>query len=290
MRVMRLAKLQATGTDFLVVVDRDGRGGPPAETARVLCDRRRGVGADGVITLGPARDGAACSFVLRNADGGAAEMSGNGMRCLAWVAVREGINDGMTLTVDTSAGVRSVDLELDAHGELCAASVDMGAVTFEPAAIPVDARSAFDLDATVDGITYRGDAAGVGNPHLVLLVDDVARTRVAEHGPLLERDARFPRRTNVEFVEPDGQSAIRMRVWERGVGETMSCGTGACAAAAVAERRGMTGRDVTVRVPGGELVVRLGATAQLGGPVRHVFAVDVDLVRVACAEDGAGAG
>src|SRR5262249_14299051 len=123
---------------------------------------------------------------------------------------------------------------------------------------------------------YRGDAAGVGNPHLVLFVGDVATARVVEDGPRLEHDARFPRRTNVEFVAIDGADTLLMRVWERGVGETRSCGTGACAAAAVAHRRALVGDRVQVRVPGGDLLVEIGETIRLGGPVVAVFALDVD--------------
>jgi diaminopimelate epimerase len=155
----------------------------------------------------------------------------------------------------------------------------MGVVTFDPAAIPLEAGSAFDLEATFHGVTYRGDAAGVGNPHLVLFVDDPAAARVTQHGPRLEVDDRFPRRTNVEFVAVAGTDELTLRVWERGVGETLSCGSGVTAAAAVAHRRGLVGDRVTVHVPGGHHVVELGATARLTGPVAHVFDVDVDLTR-----------
>jgi diaminopimelate epimerase len=116
----------------------------------------------------------------------------------------------------------------------------------------------------------------VGNPHLVLFVDDPDETRVVQHGPRLEHDPRFPRRTNVEFVAVTANDTLRVRVWERGVGETLSCGTGACAAAAVAHRRGLVGHHVTVLVPGGVLTVTLGDTVRLGGAVAHVFDVDVD--------------
>jgi diaminopimelate epimerase len=126
------------------------------------------------------------------------------------------------------------------------------------------------------GVTYHGDAVGVGNPHLVLLVDDVDQARVTQHGPHLEHDPRFPNATNVEFVTVISGDELRMRVWERGVGETLSCGTGACAAAAAAHRRGLVGPDVTVHVPGGDLSVHLGDTARLGGPVVHVFDVDLE--------------
>src|SRR5205823_13954206 len=121
--------------------------------------------------------------------------------------------------------------------------------------------------------------AGVGNPHFVVFVDDPDAVPLDRHGPVLEHDARFPNRTNVEVVVPTA-SGLRMRVWERGVGETASCGSGACAAAAVAHRRGLAPARGHVTVPGGELVVEVGATVRLGGPVAHVFDVEVDLDRV----------
>jgi diaminopimelate epimerase len=272
MSTTRLAKLHATGNDFLVHV-----GELSADDARSLCNRHTGVGADGLLLLLPPADGADCTMVLFNADGGRAEMSGNGMRCLAWVAAREGAGDGKRLVVDTDGGRRLVDMECDTDGDVVAATVDMGPVTFEPAEIPLDAPSAFDLEARYHGVTYRGDAAGMGNPHLVLFVDDPASVRVTTHGPNLELDERFPNRTNVEFVKVTAPDELTMRVWERGVGETLSCGTGACAAAAVAHRRGLVGDRVVVKVAGGELVVELGDTVRLGGPVVHVFDLELEL-------------
>ncbi len=277
---VRLAKLHATGNDFLVIDRLAGPGAGsgddvPPSLVVALCDRHRGVGAEGVIVVSRSDDGADCRMRLRNADGHPAEMSGNGVRCVAWVMVRAGFT-GSTLSIDTDAGRRSVDVERGPDGDVVEATVDMGAVTFDPAAIPLDAASPFDLEATVHGVAYRGDAAGMGNPHYVLLVDDVDAARVVQHGPRLEHDPRFPNRTNVEFVQPVDRGLVRMRVWERGVGETLSCGTGACAAAAVARRRGLVGADVAVEVPGGRLRVALGETVRLGGPVVHVFDVDID--------------
>jgi len=274
---VRLAKLHATGNDFLVW---SGRGSESLADdveafARAVCDRHTGIGADGLILLTPGVDGADATMTLHNADGHVAEMSGNGVRCLAWVAARNGF-PGDTLVVDTGGGRRTADLQRAADGTVTAAIVDMGPVTFEPSEIPLDAPSAFDLSAEYHGTEYHGDAAGMGNPHLVLFVDDPATARVTQHGPHLEHDPRFPRRTNVEFVAPDGNGGMQMRVWERGVGETLSCGTGACAVAAVAHRRGMVGDHVTVHVLGGDLVVDVGDTIRLGGPVVHVFDVDVD--------------
>jgi len=271
-----LSKLHATGNDFLVQVELD-RSRPELDPVVIsaLCDRHRGVGADGLITIGPGRDGADCTMTLVNADGGRAEMSGNGVRCLAWVAARQGLLRGDELLVDTAAGRRHVTVARDLDGVVVAADVDMGAITFEPDRIPLDAASAFDLDAVVGDTKYHGDAAGIGNPHFVLLVDDPAAVPVSEHGPQLEHDPRFPRRVNAEFIAVTGEDRLTMRVWERGAGETQSCGTGACASAAVARRRGLVRDHVRVDVLGGTLAVSLGATVRLGGPVVHVFDVAV---------------
>ncbi len=341
----RLHKLQATGNDFLVCDPAEtGASAAPitAPVAAALCDRRFGVGADGLIVLGPPHDaGSDVAMVLRNADGGTAEMSGNGIRALAWLAHRLGYGEGGRLRVETAAGTRIVEVEIDPdRDEVVAARVGMGPVTFEPGAIPVAVSSPFGIEASVGETAYEGDAAGMGNPHLVLVVDDPGAVPVAEHGPVLEADERFPRRTNVEFVAPavdagqeggpgdgladrggtgegggrrgegsdgsdgwggsdrsegsDGSegAVLTMRVWERGVGETLSCGTGACAAAAVARRRGLVGDgEVTVRVPGGELTVDLSDAAEvwLGGPVVHVFETTVDLTELGAANPPGGA-
>jgi diaminopimelate epimerase len=286
MRTIRLSKLHATGNDFLVwswLHEHAGVPGILAPQAAALCDRHRGVGADGLIVIRLGSEGADAEMLLYNADGGVAEMSGNGMRTLAWVAAREGLGRDGALTVDTGAGRRHVELTRDAaSGTVVGATVDMGPVTFDPAEIPLDAPSPFGLTAEYHGTRYEGDAAGMGNPHLVLFVDDPATARVTQHGPHLEHDERFPRRTNVEFVRvtPGAAGELDMRVWERGVGETLSCGTGACAAAAVAHRRGLVGERAVVHVPGGDLVVDLGDTIRLGGPVVHVFDVEVELPRL----------
>jgi diaminopimelate epimerase len=270
MTLLHLAKLHATGNDFLVrlALDADTPRLAPEAVAH-LCDRHRGIGADGLITIGPGDRAASvdCTMTLQNADGGDAEMSGNGIRCLAWVAARAGLGTETELIVDTAAGRRAIALTRDASGAVIAADVDMGAVTLGDE----------DLEITIDGAEYFGDVANVGNPHLVCFVIDPALVPVTTHGPRIELDARFPQRTNVEFIRVHPPDLIDMRVWERGVGETLSCGTGACAAAAVAHNRGVVDDHVRVRVPGGELDVHLGATVRLGGPVVHVFDVDVEL-------------
>jgi diaminopimelate epimerase len=290
---LNFSKLHATGNDFLVLVDLEARFGSRGRNRlapglrAALCDRHRGVGADGIIRLLGGSDGADCEMELTNADGGLAEISGNGLRCLAHVAAKLGLGADDRLVVDTAAGRREMTIRRRGEdGEVDYAEADMGLVMFTPEMIPVLADSPFDLEATVDGVTYRGDAAGVGNPHFVAFVDDPAAVPLDRHGPVLEHDPRFPNRTNVEVVVPT-PSGLRMRVWERGVGETASCGSGACAAAAVAHRRGLAPARMTVAVPGGDLVVDLQPTGEtsmavrLGGPVAHVFEVDVDLDRLA---------
>jgi diaminopimelate epimerase len=269
MTTLHLSKLHATGNDFLVRLALDGEARLAPATVEQLCDRHRGIGADGLITISgaDAGDDADCTMTLRNADGSEAEMSGNGIRCLAWVAARAGLGSERELRVQTAAGLRVLALTRDPAGPVLAADVDMGPVTLGEE----------DVELAVDGVEYWGDVADVGNPHLVCFVSDPAAVPVSIHGPRIELDARFPQRTNVEFVRVRPPDVIDMRVWERGVGETLSCGTGACAAAAVAYNRGIVDEHVRVHVPGGELAVTLGATVRLGGPVVHVFDVDIEV-------------
>ena len=273
MTAIRLSKLHATGNDFLVwssIGPNSAELHIDSAQARALCDRHTGIGADGLIVVLPGRNGSDATMILYNADGGVAEMSGNGMRTLAWVGARDGLGADGTLVVDTGGGRRHVELTRDAAGVVTAATVDMGPVTWDPAEIPVALDSPFGVTADFHGTHYEGDAAGMGNPHLVLFVDDPATARVMQHGPHLEHDERFPKRTNVEFVRvtPGATDEVDMRVWERGVGETLSCGTGACATAAVADHRGLVGERVTVHVPGGDLTVELGT----GPPTASVSA------------------
>jgi len=259
---LRLEKLHATGNDFLVVVDLDDE---LALDAVALCDRHTGIGADGLIRVLAGTTGCDLTMDLVNADGSAAEMSGNGTRCLAWVAVTAGlVPDDFTLA--TGGGRRTVHVERDGAGTVVGAGVDMG--------VPVHGDTG--LDASVDGATYVGDAVSMGNPHLVLFVDEPAAVPVGVHGPVLEHDPRFPQRTNVHFAVVDGPDRLRIVTWERGAGATLSCGTGASASAAVARRRGVVGDAVTVLVPGGELVATFTAdgTVVLAGPVVHVATVE----------------
>lgn len=273
-RILRVAKYHASGNDFLVVDDRDEPAGELDVPA--LCDRWTGVGADGLIRVGRGNE-APYRFDLTNADGSAAAMSGNGMRCFAAYLRDQGSADG-SIDVETPAGTRSAVFTADG------VTVGMGTPNFTKAGIPMMGPAwetymdqPFDLGG---GLNVQASALSMGNPHLVLFVpEDPERYHVEHIGPALENNERFPERTNVEFarVRPDG--AIDVRVWERGVGETLACGTGACAVAVAANEAGLAGTEVTVHFRGGPLQVERHPDGEvlLSGPVTHVFDASVDL-------------
>jgi len=263
---LRLSKHEGAGNDFLVLLDPADEVRLSGPEVRGLCDRHRGVGADGVIRVGPGDGRADVSMELHNADGGLAETSGNGLRCLAQAAVDGGLVHPPRFTVATGAGLATVDYApADAAGP-ATATVDMGIVRLVgPASTDPDGRPTQLVDT--------------GNPHLVVRCDDPADIDLAALGPQLAAD--HPDGINVEFVAAGpGTDEITMRVWERGVGETRACGSGSCAAAAVARSWGVVGARVLVRNPGGTLEVSLGEKdgdpVLLGGPVRRVADVVVD--------------
>jgi diaminopimelate epimerase len=262
-----LTKHQGAGNDFLVLVDLGDRQALGPDAVRLLCDRRFGIGADGLIRILAGSDGADLTMDLTNADGGTAEMSGNGMRCLAQAAVRTGLVEGPTFTVATLGGVRTVEFRVAEDGGADWASVDMGAARLgAEQALPAGASRARLVD--------------VGNPHLVVVVDDPADIDVAHDGSALQ--AAFPEGVNVEFIAVGPVAgSLSLRVWERGVGETLACGTGSVASAAAAHEWGLVGLSVEVLNPGGTLGVELRPDAAvLCGPVVFVAEVEVpgDLV------------
>lgn len=272
---LAVAKYHGTGNDFVMVLDLEDARPIDAPLAAALCDRRFGVGGDGVIRVTRDPDGADLFMDYRNADGSLAEMCGNGIRCLAAFAVDRGVRSSDTLTVGTRSGRKHLRLDLDA-GCVRSVTVAMGAPALEPAAIPMAGPSAQPLigapfDAP-DGRTYRATAVSMGNPHLVLhLEDDPTTAPVTTLGPAIERDPRFPEGVNVEFAQVrDG--VVVARVWERGVGETKACGTGACAVVVATHASGLTAARATVRFPGGDLLVERGEDdVTLTGPAERAF-------------------
>ena len=276
---MRLdfTKMHGLGNDF-IVFDAPRASFPSAEQFRRLADRHTGIGFDQALILAePDRPGAHVRFRVVNADGGEVEQCGNGMRCIAALLHRRG----------QAAGERI--FEMDSPGGIVRAqvhtpewvSIDMGVPNFDPRSLPFDAPGqapSYPLEA--GGETVEIGAVSLGNPHAVLRVAQVDSAPVARLGPAIEGHARFPRRVNVGFMQILDRGAIRLRVYERGVGETLACGTGACAAVAVGRRGGLLDSEVRVEVRGGELRVNWAGGEQslwLTGPAQVSFEGHVDL-------------
>jgi diaminopimelate epimerase len=247
---VQFTKGHGTGNDFVVIADIDGRLELTDAAVAAICDRRFGVGADGILRVVPTaavddwehQAGAAEWFMdYRNADGSAVEMCGNGIRVFARYLHEHGLVGDGAVSIGSRDGVKVVT-----RRSASSYTVDMGMPV-----VSADGHTAID----VDGSTYDAACVSMGNPHAVLFVDDVARAPVRTLGPLVERLPMFGAGTNVEFVRVDDKASLTMRVWERGVGETLSCGTGACAVAVASAYRGHTGREVDVQVPGGRLHV-----------------------------------
>jgi diaminopimelate epimerase len=283
---LRFAKYQGTGNDFVMVLDPgDDRPLAAAEVA-ALCDRRFGVGADGLIRVtGDGSEAAPYFMDYVNADGSVAEMCGNGIRCVAALLHDEGLAPGLAFPIDTRAGTKRVELDVR-DGRVASVAVEMGTPAFTLAAIPMrgPAWETFLAEPIElgEGWVAKASALSIGNPHLVVFLDDdPGRVHVGHVGPALERDARFPQGTNVEFAQVRGDR-IAARVWERGSGETMACGSGACAVAVAANEAGLVPRSTVVAFPGGDLAVdrREDGSVRLSGPATRVFDGDADLARL----------
>jgi len=279
---LHFTKMHGLGNDFVVVDDRDATWDFDEDAVRWLCDRHFGVGADGLILVRkPTRDDADFAWEFRNADGSSAEMCGNGIRCLArWLVERELAGAG-PIRVQTATGVAQVEVLRAADGAFVSARVDMGEPVLDAAAVPVELGhdQVIDQPLEPDAGPVRVTAVSMGNPHAVIWVDDVDEAPVESLGPAVECHPAFPRKTNVEFANVDSPDHIRLRVWERGVGETLACGTGACAAVVAAALSCRTGRTATVELPGGELTVEWlpSGHIRMTGPAETVFSGVLEL-------------
>lgn len=278
-RPVHFVKMQGAGNDYVYVDGFQEEVRDPARLARVIADRHFGVGGDGLILiLPPETSEGDVRMQMFNADGSEAEMCGNGVRCVAKYAVDHGpVPAGREVVkVETLAGLKTIGLTRDDSGKVVAARVDMGIPRFLrreiPMAGPPDER-AVDVPLAVGGTPYRVTALSLGNPHCVVFLPSVAELKLEEVGPRFERHPSFPQRVNAEFCRViDGQT-LEMRVWERGSGETLACGTGASAAAVAAAVNGHTGRRVAIHLRGGTLFLEWGADdhVYLTGPAVEVF-------------------
>lgn len=256
-------KMEGLGNDYVYVDPRETGELDWARLARDVSDRHFGVGGDGLILIRQDEAGHP-RMEMYNADGSEGEMCGNGIRCLATYLHRRG-RLGPEATVHTRAGPIGVVIE-DVHSGRV--RVDMGLPRLVPREIPTTLREG---EAVLPGLDLRGVAVSMGNPHFVTFWDDVATAPVTTLGPQVEHHAAFPNRTNVEFAQATSDGSIRLRVWERGTGETMACGTGASAAVVAAAMTGRTSRHVRVTLPGGDLDVIWEDHVYITGPCREVF-------------------
>jgi diaminopimelate epimerase len=274
---VEFTKMHGVGNDFVVFDAPVPASLLSAPRLRALADRRTGIGFDQALLLEPPRRSECAAYYrIFNADGGEVEQCGNGARCIASLIGRRGHAGNSHLTLESPGGL--VHAQLRSNGEV---SIDLGVPDFDPRSLPFEAAAAADsyvLEVAGERVEIGG--VSIGNPHAVLTVAAVEKAPVARLGPLLEQHARFPRRVNVGFLEIVTRSLVRLRVFERGAGETSSCGTGACAAVAVARRRGLLDAGVRVEVRGGNLQVNwagVGEHIWLTGPAEISFEGHVEV-------------
>jgi diaminopimelate epimerase len=271
---LKFTKMQGAGNDFVVVDARKKKLANPGELAARICDRHFGVGADGLILVLPSRK---ADFRMRifNSDGSEPEMCGNGIRCFARFLAEKKITKKTKLSVETLAGIIRPEL---ADKKV---RVDMGEPRLARREIPIlgPGDSVIDEELRLADRTVRITAVSMGNPHAVIFVDNLADYPLARIGAEIESHPLFPKKTNVEFVEVVNNKALEVRVWERGAGETLACGTGACASLVAASLNGKAGRKANIRLPGGILSIEWGDDNRvyMTGPAESVFEGSITL-------------
>ncbi len=265
--------MHGLGNDFIVMDRRRGELQNIPELARRVCRRRFGVGADQLLLI---YDSSAADFTMRifNADGGEVEMCGNGIRCFAKYIWDRGLSEKDELSVETHAGI----IKPEKSGDMV--KVDMGEPILEGRLIPVRIEGMIkDFPLKIDDKMFKITCVSMGNPHAVIVADDVDVVDVVKYGPLIENHELFPNRINVEFIQVIDSGNIKMRVWERGAGETMACGTGAAASVVASNIKGLTGKKVNVMLQGGQLLIEWSPENHIymTGPAVEVYSGEVDI-------------
>lgn len=273
---INFVKMQGAGNDFIVVNALEHAIDLEREERRRLADRRHGIGFDQMLVIEPARDDEDFRYRIFNADGGEVEQCGNGVRCVARYIHEQGLSDKNTLRLGSLGGV--IETELHPDGQV---RVNMGEPRFAPADVPLLAETeAVTYAIELEGQTLEVGALSMGNPHAVLMVSDLDATPVGDLGEMLETHERFPNRANIGFMQRIDSTHVRLRVFERGVGETLACGTGACAAAVWGMLADQLDDTVEVQLPGGTLVVSWqgrGTPVYMTGPAETVFQGTIEL-------------
>jgi len=279
---LKFTKMHGIGNDYVYFSTFDQYIADPNALAVRLSDRRFGIGGDGIILICPSQV-ADARMRMFNEDGSEGKMCGNGIRCVAKYIYDYGIvpADRRSVTVETLSGIKTIGLTVE-DGKVTAAKVDMGAAILKPSDIPMiyEGDTAVDVPLVVDGAEYKVTGVSMGNPHCVIFMDEIDSLELEKIGPKFEYHPAFPDRVNTEFVQVVDDHTLRMRVWERGSGETWACGTGACATVAAACLNGYCakGEDITVHLRGGDLAIRYtDDTVIMTGPATTVFEGTVEI-------------
>ncbi|MBD5530007.1 MAG: diaminopimelate epimerase [Lachnospiraceae bacterium] len=280
---MKFTKMHGCGNDYVYI---DGAAwqilqSNKPDVVQFLSDRHFGVGGDGVIFINPS-DVADFEMEMYNADGTRAEMCGNGIRCVGKYVYDKGLTDKRQLSIVSAGQIKYLELEVDSENRVSWVRVNMGSPILVPDQIPVkiSGRQAVNVPICVEGQEYHMTCVSMGNPHAVVFVDGTDDMNLEQIGPLFEHHELFPKRTNTEFVQIVDRQHVKMRVWERGTGETLACGTGCCATAVACALNGLTDDQITVNVLGGEIEVtwdRERNLVYMGGPAATVFEGEINI-------------
>lgn len=277
---MKFTKMHGAGNDYIYVNCFEQTVPDPEKTARFVSDRHFGIGADGLILIAPS-ESADVRMIMYNADGSRGKMCGNGVRCVGKYAYDHGLAVKPEITVETDSGIKTLTMQVQ-DGRAVGARVDMGAPILRPSEIPMDAPGDCFINQPliVDGKTVLGCAVSMGNPHLVVHMPEIDTLPLDRMGPKFEHHPLFPQRVNTEFIQVINPGEIKMRVWERGSGETLACGTGACASVVAGALAGKHQNEVLVHLLGGNLVIAFDPEANrvwMAGPAVEVFTGEIPL-------------
>ena len=280
---MKFTKMHGLGNDYVYVNCFEEKIDNPPAVARFVSDRHFGIGSDGLIMINPSRT-ADFEMEMYNADGSRGEMCGNGIRCVAKYLYDYGLTDKTQISVETLGGIKYLDLTVE-DGKVSLVKVDMGKPELEADLIPIisEREQVIDEPIEVDGKEYHMTGVSMGNPHAVIYVDDVKGLDLEKIGPKFENHERFPKRINTEFVHCIDRQTVEMRVWERGSGETLACGTGACAVAVSSILNNLTDTQVTVKLLGGDLQIEWDREKDrvfMTGPATVVFDGVIDITEI----------
>ena len=277
---MKFTKMHGIGNDYIYVNGFKETVMNPSEAAKRLSDRHFGVGGDGLILIQPSKK-ADFKMEMYNSDGSLGAMCGNGIRCVGKYVYDYGLTDQTRVSVETESGIKFLDLT-EKQGKVSQVEVDMGEPVLKPESVPVslEGDSVIDREFTLGEKKYRITCVSMGNPHCVVPVENVQELEIEKMGPLFEHHPLFPDRVNTEFIRVLDRENVQMRVWERGSGETLACGTGACAVAVACVLNGWTQEQITVHLLGGELKIRWDRERNrvfMTGPAQTVFEGEIDL-------------